>query len=80
VPILTIDDEPYTFWSLTTTNPTVFFWEIGSQHTVVASTPLTGWDGVTHAFSSWTNGNGLGIPSGTFIVPTSDVTVTANYS
>ncbi len=79
ITVLTIDGNEYKAnnWELTGQS---FIMTIGSTHTVTASTPLTGWDGVTHAFSSWTNGNGLVDASGTFTVPSQDVTVTANYA
>jgi uncharacterized repeat protein (TIGR02543 family) len=50
-----------------------------SNHTVVATPEVTGWDGVKYYFIGWTNGNGLSDTSTTFITPTTDVTVTANY-
>ncbi|MCW4019484.1 MAG: hypothetical protein NWF00_12545 [Candidatus Bathyarchaeota archaeon] len=72
--VLTIDGTGYDWWNLPS-----FTWETDTTHTVTASTPITGWDSVTHYFSSWTNGNGLTGASGTFTVPASDTTVTANY-
>ncbi len=72
--VLTIDDTEYTFWNLPS-----FLWVPGSTHTVIAATPLTGWDNHVHQFTSWTNGNGLTEASGMFTVPSSDTTVTANY-
>ena len=73
--VLTIDGAAYDYWNMPS-----FQWVAGSSHTVVASTPLTGWDNNIYRFSSWTNGNGLTGASGTFIVPTSNTTVTANYA
>jgi hypothetical protein len=79
ITVLTVDGVEYQYnsWDLKTR---VFQMPIGSTHTVTASTPLTGWDGFTHYFSSWTNGNGLTTTTGTFTVPTSDVVVTVNYA
>ncbi len=75
--VLTIDGVGYTYWTVPQTD---FQWAKGSTHTVTAANSLTGWDGVTHWFSSWTNGNGLTGPSGTFTVPNTDATVTVNYA
>jgi hypothetical protein len=72
--VYTIDGTQYDFWHLPS-----FIWESGTTHTVAAATPVTGWDHATHVFSSWTNGNGLTASSGTLTVPSSEVTVTANY-
>ena len=74
---LTIDGVAYDYYDLPSTS---FIWETGTTHTVTASTPLTGWDGTVYQFSSWTNGNGLTAASGTFTVPSANVTVTANYA
>jgi hypothetical protein len=74
--VLTIDGTPYTYWAVPQTD---FKWDIGSTHTVEVTTPITGWDSVTHYFQNWTNGNGLTGTSGNLTVPASDVTVTANY-
>ena len=52
---------------------------IGSTLTIAATPTITGYDGVTHYFSSWTNGNGLTTASGTFTVPNTDVILTVNY-
>ncbi|MCW4025073.1 MAG: hypothetical protein NWF01_08575 [Candidatus Bathyarchaeota archaeon] len=73
--VFTIDGNTYTYWDI----PTTFNWDKGSTHQVTVATPVTGWDGIGHRFSSWTNGNGLVTESGTLTVPDSDVTVTANY-
>ena len=72
--VFSIDGTPYDFWNLPS-----FDWVAGTTHSVTASTPLTGWDSHVHRFSSWTHGNGLTGASGTFTVPSSDTTVTANY-
>jgi hypothetical protein len=77
VTVLTIDGVNYDVWQVSQTD---FQWDIGSTHSVVAASPLTGWDNVSHAFQGWTNGNGLTATSGTLTVPTSDVTVTVNYA
>ncbi len=76
ITILTIDNVQYDYWDVLNTN---FRWEIGSTHTVVASTPITGWDNKVYQFSTWTNGNGLTGTSGTFTTPSTETTVTANY-
>jgi hypothetical protein len=73
--VFTIDGDTYTFWNLPTFN-----WGIGTTHSVVAATPVTGWDEVGHRFISWTNGNGLVTSSGTFTTPSAATTVTANYA
>ncbi len=74
--VLTIDDVGYDYYDLPSTQ---FIWETESKHTVVVSTPLTGWDKTIYTFDHWTNGNGLTGTSGTFITPSSDITATANY-
>lgn len=76
VTILTIDGVNYDIYDLPNIN---FQWDIGSTHTVVANTPVVGWNSVSHQFQSWTNGNGLVGVSGTFTVPSTDTTVTVNY-
>jgi hypothetical protein len=79
ITVLTVDGNEYQYnsWELKTRT---FQMPIGSTHTVTASTPLTGCDGITHYFSSWTNGNGLTTTSGTFTVPNTDVVLTVNYA
>jgi hypothetical protein len=77
VTILTIDGVNYDIYDLPNIN---FQWDIGSTHTVAANTPVVGWNSVSHQFQGWTNGNGLTGNSGTFTVPSTDTTVTANYS
>ncbi len=74
--VLTIDGVNYNYWQVEQTD---FQMTIGSEHTVTAATPLTGYDAVARYFNGWTNGNGLTDTSTTFIVPATDVTVTANY-
>jgi uncharacterized repeat protein (TIGR02543 family) len=74
--VLTIDGVTYDYWQVLNTN---FQLTPGSTHTVTAASSLTGWDSVTHYFTGWTNGNGLTVSASTFTVPSSDVTVTANY-
>ncbi len=78
VTVLTIDDVKYDYWQVTQTD---FQWDIGSKHTVVVSSPITGWDKASHSFSSWTNGHGLNGASGTLTVPASmtATTITVNY-
>lgn len=58
-----------------------FNWKEGETHTVTAYTSIrnTDYPSKNYTFNSWTNGNGLTANSGTFTVPGSDVTVTANY-
>ncbi|MDD4325191.1 MAG: hypothetical protein PHC63_02035 [Candidatus Bathyarchaeota archaeon] len=75
--IITIDGETYTKNNI----PSQFYWFTGSTHSVSVETPvsLMFWPYTTYYFSGWTNGNGLVAASGTIIVPTADVTVTANY-
>ncbi len=73
--LFTIDGTQYTYWTL----PSSFNWEVNSQHTVVAYTPFTNWNGVAYKFNNWTNGNGLTGISGTFTTPSAATTVTANY-
>jgi hypothetical protein len=75
--ILTIDGTSYDYWAIANFKAQ---WMIGSIHTVTATTSITGWDSVTHYFSSWTNGNGLTGVSGTFATPNSDVAVTVTYA
>lgn len=71
---LTIDGTSYTKNWIPT-----FTWKPGTEHTITALTPLTGWDAVEHVFTSWTNGNGLTEATGIFTTPTTSTTVTANY-
>jgi hypothetical protein len=77
--VITIDGTNYTYSSLSSTS---FLWAKGSTHTVTALGPITSYDTPAKSFSftSWTNGNGLVTASGTFTMPASDVTVTANYA
>jgi hypothetical protein len=74
--VLTIDGIHYDYWGVPQTN---FQWQIGSIHTVTASTPIIGWDSAVNRFQSWTNGNGLTTASGAFTVPSQDTTTTVNY-
>ena len=74
ITVLTIDSVTYSKSSL----PTVFVYSRNSTHSVVASTPITG-STSSYNWSSWTNGDGLSGSSGTYTVPTSDITVTATY-
>jgi uncharacterized repeat protein (TIGR02543 family) len=74
--VLTIDGTSYTIFDLPNLK---LQWIKGSTHTVTAVNSITGWDSVTHVFSSWTNGNGLTTNTGTFTTPNSDVAVTVNY-
>ncbi len=72
--VFSIDGQTYDFWNLPS-----FDWIAGQTHSVTVSTHITGWDGNVYNFTSWTNGNGLVGTSGTFTVPASSTTVTANY-
>lgn len=74
--VLTIDGTGYSVFDVANINVQ---WSIGSTHTITAVNSVKGWDNVNHAFSSWTNGNGLTTNSGTFTTPNTDVVVTANY-
>ena len=76
--VLTIDGQAYSASNL----PKIFNnWKAGETHTVVAESSVSSYETPPkgYAFSGWTNGNGLTTASGTFTVPSSDVTVTANY-
>jgi hypothetical protein len=76
--VLQIDGLYYRYTDLPSTT---FNWAAGSTHTVVALEPVYNYDTPPKGFNftSWTNGNGLVTASGTFTMPSSDVTVTANY-
>jgi len=74
-PILNIDGVSYTFADF----PKSFSWNAGSPHTVSAATQITASVGKQYSFLSWTNGDGLSGPSGTYVAPSSVQTVTVNY-
>jgi hypothetical protein len=76
--VLQIDGEYYAYTDLPSTT---FNWAAGSTHTVIAIQPVYSYDTPSkgYNFNSWTNGNGLVTASGTFTMPESDVTITANY-
>jgi hypothetical protein len=74
--VLTIDGTSYTIFDLPNLK---LQWTKGSTHSVTAVNSITGWDKVTHVFSSWTNGNGLTTNTGTYTTPSSNVAVTVNY-
>lgn len=76
--VLQIDGTSYTVSALGSTS---FLWAAGSTHTVVALQPVYSYDTPAkgYNFTSWTNGDGLSGSSGTYTMPASDVTVTANY-
>jgi hypothetical protein len=76
VTILTIDGVSYDIYQIPNFKVQ---WFKTSNHTVTATPVVTGWDGVKHYFTGWTNGNGLSDASTTFTTPNTDVTVTANY-
>jgi hypothetical protein len=73
--VLTIDGTTYTYAQL----PQSFTWAAGANHSISATTPASGGSGKQYVWQSWTNGNGLATASGTFTVPASTTTVTANY-
>jgi len=74
--LLTIDGTAYSYGQF----PVQFAaWTIASTHTVAASDPVSAGSGKRYAWTSWTNGDGLSAASGTYTVPPSSQTVTANY-
>jgi uncharacterized repeat protein (TIGR02543 family) len=77
--IIKIDGETISYSALSSKS---YLWAAGSTHSIEALGPI--YDYATPAkgytFSSWTNGNGLVTASGTFTMPSHDVTVTANYA
>jgi hypothetical protein len=78
--VLTTDSSQT--WSYNQLTPSKqFSWGGGDTHSVAASTPISTSPVSTkqYRFSSWTNGDGLSGASGTYTVPYSDQTVTANY-
>jgi hypothetical protein len=77
--ILTIDDIKYDYSALNC--GVTLRWDRNSIHTITASTPVASCENnKQYRFSSWTNGGSeLTESSGTYKVPTSDTTVTANY-
>ncbi len=77
--ILKIDDTTYTVSQL---NSHTFAWDAGTTHTVEAIQTVKNTDSPAkyYNFSSWTNGNGLTDLTGTFTMPSTDVTVTATYA
>ncbi len=81
--IFRIDGVEYAYTDLGSFNYDVqkSMWVVGSTHSIEALTPVTNYDtpAKSFMFSSWTNGNGLVNASGTFTMPNSTVTVTANY-
>jgi len=76
--ILKIDGATYTVSQISSQT---FAWDAGTTHTIQALPTIKNTDSPAkyYNFSSWTNGNGLTANSGTFTMPSSDVTVTANY-
>jgi hypothetical protein len=74
--IFTIDGTNFTGSSL----PKTFNWKTGDTHTVKVTSSFTGADLKTYTFNSWTNGNGLTGTSGTYTVPSTSTTVTANFA
>jgi hypothetical protein len=73
--VLALDGTSYTSSQL----PKTFYWPSGSTHTVAASNVSSTVTGKQYRWNSWTNGDGLSGASGTYTVPSSDTTVTANY-
>jgi hypothetical protein len=74
--VLQIDALPVTKSQL----PAQYQWGVNSPHAVVAVSPIVG-STYTYYFSSWANGDGLGITnnSGTYTTPSGPQAVTANY-
>ncbi len=79
ITVLTVDGQTYDYYNVANINAVLPEWNITSTHTVTAAPTLTDWNGITHYFQGWTNGNGLTTNSGTLTTPATDVTVTANY-
>jgi hypothetical protein len=80
--VLTIDGTTYSYSTL----PHTFTWTSGSTHSVTATTPVGAGSGKQYRWNNWTNSGGLtvnggssGQPGGTYTVPSSTTTVTANY-
>jgi len=73
--IITIDGTGYTYSQF----PRSFIWSVGSTHTVAAADSVAAGTGKQYDWTSWTNGDGLSGPSGTYTTPSSSQTVTANY-
>ena len=71
--ILTIDSVPYTYSTL----PSSFTWPAGSRHTITASNTVAAGTGKQYAWASWSDG---GAQTHTYTVPTSNATITANYT
>jgi len=59
------------------TAPHTFTWTEGSSHTIAVSSPQYGASGTIYVYSSWSDGGGQ---SHTYTVPSSNDTVTANFS
>jgi protocatechuate 3,4-dioxygenase beta subunit len=74
--VLTIDSTPYNYSQLQSLS---FSWTPGSTHTVVGSDTIPAGSGKQYVFLDWTNGDGLSGSNGTYTVPTSDTTPTANW-
>jgi len=83
--VIIIDDVPVTGYDFGTLGALSRYsnWIVGDSHTISIVTPIEvgSWGAkTTYYFIGWDNGNGLVGSSGTFTVPSSDVTVTALYS
>ncbi len=74
--VLTIDSTPYNYSQLQSLS---FSWTPGETHTVVGSDTVSGGSGKQYVFLGWTNGDGLSGSNGTYTVPTSGTTTTANW-
>ncbi|MCD6117076.1 T9SS type A sorting domain-containing protein, partial [bacterium] len=59
------------------TAPHTFTWAEGSSHTIEVSSPQSGASGIRYVYSSWSDG---GDQSHAYTVPSSDETVTANFT
>ena len=70
--ILTIDSVLYTYSML----PVSFTWQVGSTHTISASSIVTAGTSKQYVWTSWSDG---GAQTHTYTVPSSSATVTAYY-
>ncbi len=80
-PVLSVDGVNMTQWELL--KPDRFFWNVGSQHSIIAYTPLLDvWAAPPYPyyyFQGWTNGNWLVGTEGTFVTPGVDATAIVHY-
>jgi hypothetical protein len=73
--VLTIDGATYTYSQL----PVQFDWDVASIHTVSTTETPPASVGKRYVWTGWTDGDGLSGSSGSYTVPLSAQTVTANY-